>query len=340
MKPLAKGIFITGAVLFLFVVLSVFLHPVSREAGAPDPPASAGNPEGITIATDSAEKGDVTISMYDHRSKKLVRLPLEEYLVGVVAGEMPASFDSEALKSQAVAARTLAVGQMRSFGGSGCSQNEGADVCSSFAHCQEWISEDQMRKNWGNDFEANHEKIKQAVTETKGEIMTYNGKPIEVLYYSTSNGKTEEASEVFSRSLPYYTSVESTGEEDAPNFEGSVTYTNQRFTEIFQSRYHIKLNPDNLKSEIKINGYTESGRIRDLTVGGKNLKATEFRLLYDLNSTDITFVFDKDSITMKTKGFGHGVGMSQVGADRMAKRGDSYKDILLHYYQGVEIKHY
>ena len=340
MKPLAKGLLAGAVLLFLPAVI---LRLLPQEEKAPDPPASIGNPDEITIVMDSPKgKGeeDTSITMYDTGTKQLVTLSLEEYLVGVVAGEMPASFDSEALKAQAVAARTLAAGKMRSLGGSGCSLKEGADVCSSFSHCQEWISEDRMRKNWGDGFDAMYEKIKQAVADTKGEIMTYNGKPIEVLYHSTSNGKTEEASEVFSHSLPYYASVDSAGEENTPKFEGSVTYTNQKFAEIFQSKYRVRLNPDDLKNAIKINGYTESGRIRDLTVGGKNLRATEFRMLYGLNSTDITFVFGKDSITMKTKGFGHGVGMSQVGADRMAQQGYGYQDILRHYYQGVEIGHY
>lgn len=347
MKPLSK-VLITGTCLLLISSLISHLLPDKK---VPDDPAAAGNPDEITIVMASEKdqkpqeeeeerKGDTILSLYDHRAKKLVRLPLEEYLVGVVAGEMSASFEEEALKAQAVAARTFAVWHMRSLGGRGCSQHKGADVCSSFAHCQEWLSKDRMRRNWGKNFELYHEKIRQAVQGTKGKTMLYDGKPIEVLYYSTSNGKTEEASEVFSRSLPYYRTVDSTGEEDAPHFKDSVACSNQKFAEIFQSKYGVRLDPDHLDKEIKINGYTESGRIRDLTIGGKTLRATEFRLLYQLNSTDITFVFGKDHITMKTKGFGHGVGMSQVGADRMARQGKDYQDILHHYYQGVEIHNY
>ena len=347
MKPLSK-VLITGACLLLIPSLISHFTP---EKKASDHPASAGNSDEIIIVMASEQeekpqeeeeerKGDTVLSLYDHRAKKRIRLPLEEYLVGVVAGEMPASFEEEALKAQAVAARTFAVRHMRSLGGSGCSQHKGADVCSSFAHCQEWLSGTQMRKNWGKNFDACHEKIRQAVQGTKGKTMLYDGKPIEVLYYSTSNGKTEEASEVFSRSLPYYHSVDSAGEEDAPNFADNVTYSNQKFAGIFQSKYGVRLDPGHLEKQIKINGYTKSGRIRDLTIGGRNLKATEFRLLYQLNSTDITFVFGKDHITMKTKGFGHGVGMSQVGADRMARQGKDYQEILHHYYQGVEIHNY
>jgi stage II sporulation protein D len=335
MKPLGKGILV--ATVFLILILPAIMKLIPQEGQPTDQLDLEDDPDEIIIVMDSEE---VIVSMYDQKLKELVKLPLEEYLIGVVAGEMPAGFDSEALKAQAVAARTLVIAKMPAFGGRGCNQKQGADVCSSFAHCQEWISEDLMRRNWGEDFDVNYAKIKEAVADTRGEIMMYNGRPIEVLYHSTSNGMTEEAGEVFSQSLPYYTTVKSEGEENAPKFEDSVTITNQRFADIFKERYNIKLNPDKLDKEIKINGYTDSGRIRDLTIGGKVLRATEFRLLYGLNSTDITFIFGKDSITMKTKGFGHGVGMSQVGADQMAKKGYNYKDILCHYYRGVDIGHY
>jgi len=336
MRPSLKGILV--AALLLLVITSVFTRLISKEDPAPTENSQSEDMDEIIIVP--RKQKEIVINMYNHWEKKMVEMPIEEYLVGVVAGEMPASFGLEALKAQAVAARTLAVYQLPEYGGKGCGQHAGADVCSSYAHCQDWISMDQMKKNWGQDFEGNLKKIQQAVQQTKGKIMTYKGKPIEVFYHSTSNGKTEEVSEVFSNALPYYTTVDSMGEENAPMYEGSVTLKNSEFTEIFYSRYGIRLDPDNLASQIKVNSYTESGRIRDLTVGGKKMRATEFRLLYGLNSTDITFVFGKDSITMKTKGFGHGVGMSQSGANYMAKQGYSYKDILLHYYKGVEISEY
>jgi stage II sporulation protein D len=339
MRPTTKGIAVMAIVLLL--ITSLIANLISGKPDEGEGPQTSGNPDKDPkmIIIENKSK-DASISMYDHRKKELVKMPLEEYLVGVVAGEMPASYNEEALKAQAVAARTLTIYKMPAYGGRGCNQMAGADVCSSFAHCQEWISENQMRKNWGEKYDEYVGKIRKAIQETSGEIMTYNGKAIEVFYHSTSNGKTEEVSEVFSNALPYYVSVDSIGEENAPKFEGSVTISNQQFVEKFQAKYGIKLDPNNLSSQIKINGYTDSGRIQDLTVGGKKLRATDFRLLYGLNSTDISFVFGKDSITMNTKGFGHGVGMSQVGADRMADRGHNYKEILHHYYKGIDITQY
>ena len=331
MRPTTRGIAVVAIGLLLITSLIANLISAKPDEGGVGGPQATVNPDKdpkkIIIESNKDEKN---ISMYNHREKKLVVMSLEEYLLGVVAGEMPASYNEEALKAQAVAARTLTIYKMPAYGGRGCNQVSGADVCSSFAHCQEWISEDQMRKNWGDKYDDYVGKLRRVIQETSGQIMTYNGKPIEVFYHSTSNGRTEEVSEVFSNALPYYTSVESVGEENAPKFEGSVSISNQQFADKFNSKYGIKLDPNNLSSQIKINGYTDSGRIQDMSVGGKKIRATDFRLLYGLNSTDISFVCGKDSITMNTKGFGHGVGMSQVGADRMADRGNNYTEILKH----------
>jgi len=326
------------AILVLLIVIpAVFSDHLSKDSGGNEA-AAPEDPDKIIIYT---EADDIKISMYNHVEKKLVVLPLEEYLVGVVAGEMPASFNIEALKAQAVAARTLAVYKMQAFGGKGCELMEGADICSSYAHCQEWISEESRKKNWGADYESNMEKIRRAVLETSKEIIKYEGKPIEVLYHSTSNGKTEDAGEVFSFSLPYYKVVESEGEEDYHKFNNSVTIKNSRFVEIFKKKYPgSTLKADNLAGQIKINGYTGGGRVKSITVGGITLRGTDFRLMYGLSSADFSFKFGKNTVTIETRGFGHGVGMSQVGADRMADKGYKYKEILAHYYQGVTIGEY
>lgn len=324
------------AVLIL-IIPSIFIKTIPAGTEEPDPAPIVADSVIITIS----EVEDITIGMYHHPTKEIVEMPLEQYVLGVVSGEMPASFHLEALKAQAVAARTLAVYKMLSFGGRGCNQKEGADVCSSFAHCQEWISEEDKKRNWGSDYADNLKKIQQAVAETRGEIIKYKNRPIEVLYHSTSNGKTEDSGEVFSTSLPYYKVVESFGEEDFSKYNNRVTITNKKFVETFKKRYpSSSLKESNLSNQVKINGYTESGRVKGITLGGVTLKGTEFRMLYGLYSADFTLSFGKDAVTIDTTGFGHGVGMSQVGADRMAKRGYGYNEILMHYYQGVNIEKY
>lgn len=292
-----------------------------------------------TKSPKSVENLEVTV--YDHATKSIIKMPLEEYIVGVVAAEMPASFELEALKAQAVAARTFAIRKMRALGGSGCSSHPQADVCSLYSHCQAWISDEQQKKNWGSDYIANHEKIVRAVEETRGYIMTYKGTPIEVFFHSTSNGKTEDAGEVFSHSLPYYTVVESPGEENSPKYKQTFTFSNDQFVKIFKSRYpDSNLSAKNLSSQIKIKSYTKSGRVGELIVGGITVKGTDFRYLYGLNSTDFKFKFEGDKVIIETTGYGHGVGMSQVGANYMAQQGHTYTDILRHYYKGVDIEKY
>lgn len=280
-----------------------------------------------------------SIFVYDHVDKKTIDIPLEQYIVGVVAAEMPASFDIEALKAQAVAARTLAVRKMRAYGGRGCSKYENeADICTFYGHCQAWISDEEQQKNWRDEYKVNKKKIVQAVEDTRGLILTYQGNPIEVFFYSTSNGKTEDVSEVFSAQLPYYKVVDSMGEEDAPKFREVFTFTRREFIDIFKRQYPKgKLTEKNLESQVKIISHTESGRVGEISVGGIKLKGKDFRGIYGLNSADFKLEYLPDKVLIHTVGYGHGVGMSQVGADRMAKDGGTFEDILKHYYIGIDI---
>lgn len=279
------------------------------------------------------------LAVYNHMSKEVMNLPLEQYIVGVVAAEMPASFELEALKAQAVAARTLAIRKMKSYGGRGCSKyNNQSDICTFYGHCQAWISDEEQKTNWKGEYQHNRTKIVQAVEETRGRILTYQGNPIEVFFYSTSNGKTEDVSEVFSAQLPYYKVVDSVGEEDAPKFREVFTFTRKEFIDIFKRKYpNSKLSDKNLEEQVKILSHNESGRVGDISVGGITLKGKDFRSLYGINSADFNIEYSKDEIQIHTKGYGHGVGMSQVGADRMAKDGGSFEDILKHYYIGIDI---
>jgi stage II sporulation protein D len=333
--------------ILLFIVVIILILPSlvvglfsTKEPHEPPPDFQDQSDRDIIHVQNSKEEYiEPTITLYNHYTKTLEDMPLEEYVVGVVAAEMPSSFEMEALKAQAVAARTLAVRKLRSYGGRGCSKHKGADVCSEYIHCQAWIPESQQRKNWGDRYEENSQKIRQAVEETRGYIMTYMGEPIEVFFYSTSNGKTEDVAEVFSASLPYYKVVDSPGEEGAPRYRATVSFTKQEFVRIFNSKYAKSgLTSSNLDKKIKILSRTDSGRVRDLKVGDIKVKGTEFRTLYGLNSTDFNFRFEKDKVHIDTIGYGHGVGMSQIGANAMAKQGYSFNDILEHYYRGVKIE--
>ena len=330
---------ILAAAIVILIIPTIIVGVFSGTATELERPISSSNEEQSQPIRVEISGKDPVINLYNHYNKELVTMDLEEYVVGVVAAEMPASFEMEALKAQAVAARTLAVFKMKALGGKGCSRYEGADVCSEFSHCQAWISDEQMKKNWGKSYEENLSKIKEAVFSTWGEIMTYNGKAIEVFFHSTSNGKTENVDEVFSTSLPYYDVVESPGDENGPRYKAAVSFTIDEFIRKIKSKYKdSNITKENIRDQIKILSYTEGDRVKEIMIGGVKVKGTDFRNLFNLNSADFKLYFQGDKVVIETRGYGHGVGMSQVGADYMAEQGKDYREILHHYYQGIEIE--
>lgn len=281
---------------------------------------------------------DQSIAVWDEDAKETVQMGLEEYIVHAVAGEMPASYESEALKAQAVAARTYTVRKMRSVGGAGCDLGDEADVCTSSAHCQAYLSTEEMQQRWGEEYETYLEKITQAVSQTAGEIMLYDGKPIEALYFASSGGKTENAENVFSNAKPYLVSVDSPGEGTMGKNEGSVTVTYDQFVKKIQSLYpEISLSATEVQQKTEIKERYESGRVKTVSVAGEEISGKEMRSLFTLNSTNFTIRYGADSLTFETKGYGHGVGMSQAGANAMAQSGEDYASILTHYYTGAAL---
>jgi len=272
---------------------------------------------GCIISRQPNEKpeGMLSISLYDMASGKTEEMPLEEYLIGVVGAEMPASFPLEALKAQAVAARTYAVRHMTAFGGSGCS---GADICTDSGCCQSYRSPEQLKKKFGGDARQYMDKLRQAVYETEGEYAAYKGEPIEALYHSSAGGRTEDAQNVFSAALPYLVGVDSPGEETA-------------------GKYAAKLKKNRLGEQVKVVSRYDSGRVKELKLNKVTVSGRELRRLFDLNSANFTLSIG-EKVTIRTKGYGHGVGMSQYGARAMALEGAGYEEILKHYYTGVEIE--
>lgn len=270
---------------------------------------------------------------------KIVEMPLEQYVAGVVAAEMPVKFDEEALKAQAITARTYAVAKMFAFGGKGCSRNPGADVCSEI-HCQAWISKEDRFKYWKpEEAVSNWNKIITAVNDTKDMIISYQGKlATGVKYFSTSDGKTENSLYAFGYAEPYLVSVDSPNEEESPNYKSQVILNKNEFTERMKKLSpDIKLNISKLDSEIKIIQYTDGGRVKSIKIGDKTFSGVDIRWAMNLKSADFSIAIDKGNVTFDVKGFGHGVGMSQWGANEMGKRGFKYYDIIKHYFKGTEI---
>lgn len=281
-----------------------------------------------TEAGDSSADAAVEVAVYRTSAKTIENIPLDEYLVGVVAAEMPAEFHEEALKAQALTARTYIVRKLISKDKT--SVPEGAEVTDLPIH-QAYIDEAQMRKNWGMDYEAKRAKILAAVQETSGQILTYNGEAIDASFFSTSNGYTENSEDYWSNELPYLRSVSSPWDKASPKFnDQKVVSVGQ-----FESALGVKLGSG---GEIgKIVERTAGKRVAKVDFNGKVLSGKEIREKLELKSSDFVWERKGSNIVISTEGSGHGVGMSQYGANGMAAEGKNYKDIVQHYYQGVEI---
>ena len=264
---------------------------------------------------------------------------LEEYITGVVAAEMPAGFEMDALKAQAVAARTYTLAHVTETGGILCKNAKGANLCDT-VHCQVYMNKEQRIKLWGKDQEKNIGiRLKMAVESTKGEVLTYNNSLVmEPYYFATSSGKTENSEEVFSNSIPYLRSVESAGEERAPNFKSIKIFGYNELSQIINNNYkNAKVTPTNIKKQITIIDRTEAGSVKNIKIGSITMTGSKFRTMLGLKSSNFEIVFNLKSVEIDCSGYGHGVGMSQWGADAMAKEGKNYIQILSHYYQGTVI---
>lgn len=262
------------------------------------------------------------ITIKDSETNNISSLNLEEYIIGVVASEMPASFNEEALKAQAIASRTYAVYKMQKSKGD-------YDVVTDVSN-QGYITIDEMKTKWGDDYLKYYNKIKNIVLETKGKIMLYNGEIIEAYYFAMSNGYTEDVSLVFSEDRDYLQSVESTYEnENLKNFEVSKNYSKKDIC----TKLEIKCNELNISNIIR----SKTGRVNSLKINNKEIKGTEFRSKLGLRSTDFDIKIDNENIIITTRGYGHGVGMSQYGANGMADAGYNYEEILKYFYKNIEI---
>lgn len=288
---------------------------------------------------DTKVEKDIKVKVYNVEEKKIIEMNFEDYIKGVVAAEVPALFEEEALKAQTIAARTFAAANLKNFGGSGCKNHPGADVCSS-VHCQAWISKEERFKNWGLENAVGYwDRISNAALATKGMVLTYNGELARYIkYHSTSGGKTEDSINVFNNKIPYLVSVDSPGEEASPKYETTVMIRREEFIKKMKELSpKIKLTSNNLGAQIKIVNRTEGNRVKNIKIGDKTFSGIDIRWAFLLNSAEFTVKVDSKYVTFSVKGNGHGVGLSQFGANAMAKSGKRYDEILKHYYQGIGI---
>ncbi len=272
-----------------------------------------------TFFTTSASK---KITILDTKTNNKESKELEDYVIGVVAAEMPASFNIEALKAQAVASRTYAAYKIKS-------SNQDYDVVTDVSN-QSYITVSEMQQKWQTDFYKYYEKVKEAVNATKGQIMMYDDEIVEAYYFAMSNGYTEDVSLVFSEEKDYLKSVESAYDNNSlKNFTYTVEFTKQEIC--------TKLNVDCNTLNFKNIERSSTNRVNNITVNNTTFKGTKFRSLLGLRSTDFDIQNNGDKIIITTRGYGHGVGMSQYGANGMANDGYKYDEILKYYYKNIKI---
>lgn len=264
------------------------------------------------------------VRVYREESKIIEKVPIEQYVVGVVSGEMPASFNYEALKAQAVASRTYVMYQMQVH------KNDEYDVYDS-VNSQVYLSEEQLKEKWKDKYVENINKVKQAILDTSGQFLTYNGEVIESFFFSTSVGYTENSEDVFSLELPYLRSVESKWDSISPAYIDQKTLKKEEFFNL--------LSLDNSNTlDIEIIEKTSTGRIKQIKINGKVLTGKQVCSKLQLRSTFFEIKEESGNVVINTKGYGHGVGMSQYGANGMASSGFTYDEILKYYYTDVEIE--
>ena len=259
-----------------------------------------------------------------HEDNSIEKVPLEEYIIGVVSGEMPISFEMEALKAQAVASRSYVMVEMEK------NVNKDYDVVDTVMN-QVYLKKEYLKSVWKENYVNNINKIKEAVLKTKGEYASYKGKVAQTFFFSTSPGVTENSEEVFSSKLEYLRSTDSVWDKESPVYETTKKITLREFYEKLGLQYSENLS-------IEITKTTSTGRIKEISINKKIFKGSEVCSKLALRSTYFNIKREKNTIIINNKGYGHGVGMSQYGAQGMAKAGYKYDEILKYYYKNIEIK--
>lgn len=337
-------------VLLLMLVLCVYALPVltvesrgiPQSYGAAQPEEDSGE-----AGAPSADAVQTVADSYDRSTRLTVNidgtvseLTLHDYLCGVLAAEMPASFPEEALKAQALAARTYTLYKIGLYeaGMAIPESHNGAQMCTDYTHCKAYCDvAAQAASMWGDESEKYLEKIENAVSATDGVIATYQGDPIAAVFHAASTEKTEAAADVWGGDTPYLQSVESPGGEASERYYGEVSISAEEFKKLFLEKYPQADLSSPPEHWFKASNRSEAGGIIDVAVGGVRVPGTALRTMLGLNSTNFTYTPQGDTLIFKSKGYGHGVGMSQYGARELALQGMTYDEIIKWYYTGVDL---
>ena len=275
-----------------------------------------------------------TIKLLHKKTNEIEEVKTDDYLCNVVSAEMPADYELEALKAQAIVARTYTIYKVQN------KKHENADICDDSTCCQAWVSKENRLERWEETKrEENWNKIQQCVNETKGKIITYNNQPINAFFHANSGGTTELPVNVWGGSgLPYLQVVQTAGEEGYTQYSSEVDLTQEELINKLKTKYEDIQIDFNNDEDVKIIEHTDSNRVKTVKFGNHELSGVETRTLLGLKSTNFEIKKENNQIKFLVKGYGHGVGMSQTGANTMAKQGNNCEEIIKHFYVGIEIK--
>lgn len=269
-----------------------------------------------------------TFRLLNRDTNTVSNISAENYIFGVVAAEMPALYEYEALKAQAVAAYTFACRRRLESG------KKDYDITTDPKTDQSFAAAEELKKRWGDKADVYTEKIKKAVADTKGQVLTYNGEPALTVYHAVSSGMTNACRDVWGKDLPYLKSVASPYDKLAPNYLSSVTVSGEDFCKKLAGKCTFSGNKEKYIGEIK---RTDTGAVKTVCICGKEISGGEIRSAFDLRSLNFDITLNNGNFVFTVRGYGHGVGMSQFGADYMAKQGSTYKEILATYYKGLSL---
>ncbi len=318
-----KGTFLI-AILVVFSMLAIPLASLDSRSNAI---ISTANPQN-NILYEKNEKTEKPQKIKVLKDGQISEYDINDYIFGVVAAEMPALYEKEALKAQAVAAYTFALYKKETA-------SSDYDITSDPKTAQCFITREEAAERWGEKAEEYAKKIDECIAEVKGQSLSYDQKPIFAAFHAISSGTTNNCADVWGSDLPYLKSVDSVGDRLANGYLSEVTFTAEELAEKLKSVTSASGEPTKYFSDIKS---TDNGYVKEIKYCGKALSGSQLCELLGLRSANFEVKFADEVFTFNVKGYGHGVGMSQTGADYMAKQGSTYEEILLHYYTDAKLQ--
>lgn len=323
MKSYTAICFFLAVALILFPLVSV---PKAKDTFSANISGEA--PEESENYTVDEKPTEQNVKVLSAASGQVTELSLREYLIAAVAAEMGGSAEEEAIKAQAVACHTLLL-YKKAHKDSSLGEADISDIS------HKLLSDSEQREKWGENYTAFREKIEKCVKEVENKIICFDGEPIMATFFSLSNGKTENAENVWGKSLPYLVSVDSPDDKLSPNFTSTVILSAEEFKKTVSEK---GAKPEGkAKNWIGKSELNPTGTVKSITLGGKAFSGTEVRSMFDLKSATFSVKYEDEKFTFTVSGYGHGVGMSQYGANEMAKKGNTYDEILAHYYKNAVI---